>query len=124
LIDIIELFVVLPSWRNLRETQSTAHPAWRDVTLWCEGARGGRQNLGKEMIVTSDEETIPEVISRLARSTGILVLYSIDLPTERFVPQEDVRLHRDSVEFIDNDGAHVVLPFSRIARIEIEEGRD
>jgi hypothetical protein len=74
--------------------------------------------------VTSDSETIRDVISRAVQSKGILVLYPIDQPTERFVPGEDVRLHQDSVEFIDADGTQVVLPFSRIAKIEIEQDRD
>lgn len=75
------------------------------------------------MIVTSDAESISEVILRAAQSAGILVIYSIDNPTEAFVPEGDLRLHLDSVEFVDTDGAHLILPFSRIARIQIEENR-
>lgn len=75
------------------------------------------------MIVTSDGESISDVIIRAAQSAGVLVLYPIDDPTECFVPEGDMRLHLDSVEFVDTNGAHVILPFSRIARIQIEENR-
>lgn len=72
-------------------------------------------------------ETIRDVIARYveqcAKSNGkrVLVVWSIDRE-ENFVPQyEGLRLHQDSVEFIDADGTPTVLPFSRIARVEIDE---
>ena len=34
---------------------------------------------------------------------------------------EGLRLHQDTFEFIDADGTYTVLPFSSIARIEIDE---
>ncbi len=80
------------------------------------------------MIVQPDVETIRDVIARLvekcATSNGrsVLVVWSIDRPEESFVPRgEGFQLHQDSVEFIDTDGTLTVLPFSRIARIEIDE---
>lgn len=71
-------------------------------------------------------ETIRDVISRCAetcatsKGKSVLVLWSIDRE-ENFVPEYDgLRLHQDSIEFIDADGTPTVLPLSRIARIEID----
>jgi hypothetical protein len=72
-------------------------------------------------------ETIRDVIARYvekcATSEGksVLLIWSIDREGN-FVPQDEgLRLHQDSVEFIDTDGTQTCLPFSRIARIEIDE---
>lgn len=74
-----------------------------------------------------DAETIRDVILRFVEKCAtredksVLVLWSKDRE-ENFVPQEGgLRLHQDSVEFIDTDGTPTVLPFSSIARIEIDE---
>jgi hypothetical protein len=76
--------------------------------------------------VKLSSETIRDVIARCletcATSNGksVLVVWSIDRE-ENFVPEyEGLRLHHDSLEFIDTDGTPTVLPFSRIARIEID----
>ena len=66
---------------------------------------------------------IARYVEKCATSKGksVLVVWSIDR-AENFVPQyEGLCLHPDSVEFIDTDGTPTVLPFSRVARIEIDE---
>lgn len=85
------------------------------------------QTIGPDVMLNSDDESFRDVIARhvkeCAASNGkrVLVLWSIDRE-ENFVPQnEGLRLHQDSLEFIDTDGTRTVLPFSRIARIEIDE---
>jgi len=72
-------------------------------------------------------DTIRDMISRFIKacttSDGkrVLVFWSKDR-ADNFVPQDgSLRLHVDSVEFIDEDGTHTVLSFSSIARIEIDE---
>jgi hypothetical protein len=82
---------------------------------------------GEFVTVQSDVEPIRDVVARLiercATSDGrsVLVVWSID-SEESFVPQQEgLQLHQDSLEFTDTDGTPTVLPFSRIARIEIDE---
>ena len=73
-----------------------------------------------------DAETIRDVIARfVARcaSSGksVLVVWSKDRKNP-FVPQEEgLRLHQDSIEFVDEDGTPTALPYSSIARIELDE---
>jgi hypothetical protein len=77
-------------------------------------------------------ETIRDVLTwhvEDCNSNGksIVVLWPIDRILDKdgveepLVPlYEGLLLHQDSVEFVDSNGTLTVLPFSRIARIEID----
>ncbi|WP_439399449.1 hypothetical protein ACRQ5Q_18880 [Bradyrhizobium sp. PMVTL-01] len=77
----------------------------------------------KEPVPESIREVLARLIQKCAASAGKCVLVLTAKEREdTFVPKEDgLLLHQDSLEFIDADGAHTVLPFASIALIEVDE---
>jgi hypothetical protein len=84
------------------------------------------------MLVTQlDGEAIGKMIAKSAErctaSDGklLLVMFTRD-DNQCFLPllEKGLRVHQDSVEFVDSADGELTLPFSRIARIEIDNKDD
>jgi hypothetical protein len=63
-------------------------------------------------------ETIGRVQAKAKASGGWLVLTSAG-GRPFSIASDTVKFHADAVEFIDDDGDHIILPYQQIALVEI-----
>ncbi|MBO0758577.1 MAG: hypothetical protein J2P54_22230 [Bradyrhizobiaceae bacterium] len=67
-------------------------------------------------------ETLPQTIARVhataIKAKGWMVIEKVGGGTY-FVSSEEVTCHADSIEFTDDGGSHVVVPYRQITAIEV-----
>jgi hypothetical protein len=77
-------------------------------------------------MIQKTSETLPQTIARLhgeaMKANAWLVIEKVG-GGMYLIGGEAVTCHADSVEFSDNDGAHVVVPYGQIIAIEIRARR-
>jgi hypothetical protein len=85
-------------------------------------SRFGDEKWGAHMQKTT--ETLPETIARVhataIKAKGWMVIEKIGGGTY-FVSSEEVTCHADSIEFSDDAGSHVVVPYRHITSIEVRD---
>jgi hypothetical protein len=75
-------------------------------------------------IMQKTQETLPQTISRVhaaaIKAKGWMVIEKVGGGTY-FVSSEDVTCHADSIEFTDDAGSHVVVPYRHITALEVRD---
>jgi hypothetical protein len=77
-------------------------------------------------MIEKTTETLPQTIARMhgdaRKANGWLVIEKVGGGTY-LIGGDAVTCHADSIEFSDNEGAHVVVPYTQIIAIEIRDRR-
>ena len=75
-------------------------------------------------MIEKTTETLPQTIARMhgdaRKANAWLVIEKVGGGTY-LIGGDAVTCHADSVEFSDNEGAHVVVPYGQIIAIEIRD---
>jgi hypothetical protein len=70
------------------------------------------------------QETLPQTIARVhaaaIKAKGWMVIEKVGGGTY-FVSSEEVTCHADSIEFTDDAGSHVVVPYRHITALEVRD---
>jgi hypothetical protein len=86
-------------------------------------SRALKRKNGARMIQKT-QETLPQTIARVhtaaIKAKGWMVIEKVGGGTY-FVSSEEVTCHADSIEFTDDAGSHVVVPYRHITALEVRD---